>query len=177
MDSKPVELITADRVVSKPCSKCKLVKNVEEFSKDKSQKNGLNRTCKKCQQSLRKAHQVTSKGIKQRQTYSRTLNTRYRNAIRFAKYPWMLTQLEWESLIVDQLCHYCYAPLSNSQGSSLDRIDNSKGYQIGNVVPCCTPCNMTRGNRYTIEETEVMIDALMDYRRHQSTLSSQVPSC
>ena len=51
-------------------------------------------------------------------------------------------------------CHYCGAPPSNTTGlqevngqcrySGLDRVDNSKGYTLGNVVPCCHDCNCAK---------------------------------
>ena len=38
----------------------------------------------------------------------------------------------------NKVCHYC----SNSiKGVGIDRIDNSKGYEIDNCVPCCEWCN------------------------------------
>ena len=51
-------------------------------------------------------------------------------------------------------CHYCGAPPSNTQKSicgmgdyiysGLDLVDNSKGYILGNVVPCCETCNKAK---------------------------------
>lgn len=51
-------------------------------------------------------------------------------------------------------CHYCGAVPSNRVRykknkwfvyNGLDRIDNSIGYEIGNVVPCCWKCNVAKG--------------------------------
>jgi hypothetical protein len=39
----------------------------------------------------------------------------------------------------DQPCHYCGAPL---EGLHLDRVDNSQGYEAGNIVSCCPKCNV-----------------------------------
>lgn len=39
-------------------------------------------------------------------------------------------------------CHYCGRKINLL---SLDRIDNSKPYEIGNIVPCCKWCNYTKG--------------------------------
>lgn len=46
-------------------------------------------------------------------------------------------------------CHYCHAPPGHTfvhrqqtyRRSTLDRLDSSKGYVEGNVVPCCLQCN------------------------------------
>ncbi len=35
-------------------------------------------------------------------------------------------------------CHYCGSDISTI---GLDRIDNNKGYELSNVVPCCDRCN------------------------------------
>jgi hypothetical protein len=32
-------------------------------------------------------------------------------------------------------------------GNGIDRLDNTKGYILGNVVPCCSCCNMAKGKR------------------------------
>ena len=41
-------------------------------------------------------------------------------------------------------CHYCgdYPTVHNG----IDRVDSKRGYIIGNVVPCCTTCNMAKKN-------------------------------
>jgi hypothetical protein len=46
-------------------------------------------------------------------------------------------------LLVKQGCHYCGKERKKPNG--LDRVDNSMGYVIGNVVPCCWPCNKMKG--------------------------------
>jgi len=57
-------------------------------------------------------------------------------------------------------CHYCSCAIpwkeyvySNSKysggGYFLDRKENSQGYNIENVVVCCTDCNKAKGSRYS----------------------------
>ncbi len=46
------------------------------------------------------------------------------------------------------ICIYCKS--NNTLG--LDRIDNSKGHTIDNTNVCCNICNMTRGNRFSVEQ-------------------------
>ena len=43
-------------------------------------------------------------------------------------------------------CVYCGDPPSGSPiaRNTLDRIDSSGGYTAGNVVPCCTVCNLAK---------------------------------
>lgn len=52
-------------------------------------------------------------------------------------------------------CHYCKTPaVPRVSGkypkypySSLDRVDNTKGYLLENVVPCCAFCNRAKSDR------------------------------
>ena len=45
-------------------------------------------------------------------------------------------------------CYYC----QDKENIGLDRIDNEQGHCKKNVIPCCSLCNMTRGNRFSVEE-------------------------
>jgi len=45
-------------------------------------------------------------------------------------------------------CEYC----GSTKDVGLDRIDNTKGHHESNTVVCCALCNMTRGNRFTVEQ-------------------------
>lgn len=54
-----------------------------------------------------------------------------------------LTLSEFKGLLI-QSCHYCGSALPR-QGYGVDRVDNSKGYTMDNVVACCTLCNWTKG--------------------------------
>lgn len=52
--------------------------------------------------------------------------------------------------------------------SGADRIDNSIGHTIDNVVPCCTDCNITRGDRYSHEEMKIIGKAIAEALRLRS---------
>lgn len=60
-------------------------------------------------------------------------------------------------------CHYCTGSL-NEYGHSLDRKDNSKSYTVDNVVPCCTDCNRTKGDRLTYDEMVAVSNLLLQLR-------------
>lgn len=47
-----------------------------------------------------------------------------------------------------QPCIYC----GDTERIGLDRIDNSKGHLMNNVVPCCYDCNCARNANFTFEE-------------------------
>ena len=49
--------------------------------------------------------------------------------------------------------------------NGLDRIDNSKGYIVGNCAPCCFVCNRAKGT-LTYEEFKSWVNRLHDRFRH-----------
>lgn len=49
----------------------------------------------------------------------------------------------------DAPCHYCGGEVEQRLG--LDRVDSTKGYIPGNVVQCCTTCNMAKSN-HSVDE-------------------------
>jgi len=49
----------------------------------------------------------------------------------------------------DKPCTYCGEPIKTQIG--LDRVDNNKGYVLGNIVSCCGTCNMMKG-RFSFKE-------------------------
>ena len=53
---------------------------------------------------------------------------------------------------IKQPCYYCNCDISTSSGSGMDRIENSKGYLLDNVVPCCRNCNRIRGDTMSSAE-------------------------
>ncbi len=73
-----------------------------------------------------------------------------------------LTFDEYTSL-TSQPCVYCWGSLPET-GGGLDRIDNSLGYTIDNVLPCCTACNRIRGDYLTVTEMKGLTSTLYDTR-------------
>lgn len=63
------------------------------------------------------------------------------------------------------VCHYCgldnirWAEYANGP-YNLDRKDNSKGYEVGNLAVCCYKCNYRKNNFYSHEQF-VMISELL----------------
>jgi len=63
---------------------------------------------------------------------------------------WSISFEDFNKFLV-QDCYYCGGKLPET-GSGLDRKDNSRGYYIENVVPCCYTCNKIKGDNLTFEE-------------------------
>lgn len=88
-----------------------------------------------------------------RKAYTRTLKGLYTHATAAAKRRSLQWDLSFEqfSLLRGENCIYCQFQLPEV-GCGLDRKDNTQGYVISNVVPCCAICNFARNHHFTHEE-------------------------
>src|SRR3990167_8701685 len=127
------------QLVTKVCQICETKKTV---------KNWCGRTCDNCYRTKVRPHLKNSKYNALKQVHNRYLYLkRYCNRI---NRQFDLT-LEQFIEIRKNNCEYCEGPLSE-YGSGLDRSDNSKGYTLNNVVPCCKQCNWIKGPYLTKNE-------------------------
>ncbi len=98
--------------------------------------------------------------------YARSLSGLYTAFKRQANYRGIPYSMSFEEfhLVRGNPCYYCGGRLPEA-GVGLDRIDNNQGYTTSNVLPCCEVCNSTRNRHYSVEETKVMIEALLKFRK------------
>ena len=61
------------------------------------------------------------------------------------------------NLIISDNCIYCGHNPSPING--IDRVDNTKGYLVGNCVPCCVICNKAKAS-LTLEEFKNWVDKI-----------------
>ena len=61
-----------------------------------------------------------------------------------------LTLSQYSDLMKEKICFYCDGDISKESGSGLNRINNTKGYEVENVKPCCWVCNRIMNN-FTVE--------------------------
>jgi hypothetical protein len=88
-------------------------------------------------------------------------------------YEWGLTTQQFGS-IVNSPCIYCGAPPEErpsrwkkapiTRSSGIDRVDNNQGYVVGNVVPCCTRCNIMKRDH-----------SMMDFVAHCRAVAARFP--
>lgn len=92
--------------------------------------------------------------------YDISIKGRYRRGRARAKrkgLPWTLALADYASLI-EKPCHYCGEnPIKTPGAYGLDRKDNSLGYVLGNVVPCCWRCNRIRNNLFSEHEMRLIM--------------------
>ena len=126
----------------KKCSKCGQRRPVEKFYRDKRSKDGYESQCKLCRSIAQKS----------RRSGSKSRFSRYKSR---AKRDGIIFKLSYEEFkkITDQSCFYCgtYSENSVKDFCGIDRVNSSKGYIKGNIVPCCNVCNMMKGIMYQQE--------------------------
>jgi hypothetical protein len=164
---------------TKTCTKCKLSKSIDDFYRNKALKNILFSRCKKCSNKIkvarRKVYRATEIGRIRLSEQARVQNSRrhlptrkYALAKAIAKARQQEFNLNESEYITSQstLCHYCDDTLPKG-GIGLDRVDNNQGYINGNVLPCCTFCNIARSNNFSVSEMENFLGPAIKAIREQ----------
>ena len=78
---------------------------------------------------------------------------------KFRKMPFEVSLDDFRNIITSP-CVYCKGPITG-EGGGMDRLDNSRGYELDNVSPCCTECNRVRSSTYTPEEMRRVLGTAM----------------
>lgn len=102
--------------------------------------------------------------------YNATIEGRYRTLRRAASrraLPLLISKDEYRALMDEASCFFCGSLIDQSVGSGyyLDRINNSKGYYLNNVVVCCPKCNSLKSNNLSFEEMIFVVQALKLFRK------------
>jgi hypothetical protein len=102
----------------------------------------------------------TEKGQEYEYSRRRTAKSRWMRSkcnARTRKKEWTIPLEAYENIISNP-CKYCNSSIAKETGSGLDRIDNEKGYILGNVNPCCSSCNRRRSKSMSAQEFEIQTD-------------------
>ena len=99
-------------------------------------------------------------------TYKRTNKGRFASLKAKAKIRKIRVTLKLNEFILlrNKPCYYCGGALPDV-GHGLDRLINSIGYEKGNVISCCGPCNRIRGSDLTHEEMVAAMCAVLGHRK------------
>jgi len=120
------------------------------------------------QEKLKEGQRIYSRNNREKIIESRKwISTRFsegRSAAKNRGQFWNITKEQYTSLIHEG-CFYCGKSLENVKGYSLDRIHPDKHYELSNVLPCCGECNFIKGYNLTVDEAQVIISTLIDYRQ------------
>ena len=135
---------------TKRCFKCQVEKPFSEFWIIKGVPYS---NCKKCANESRNRWYRTERGRAHQHKQALHPAKRYGLAKYTARkrgFQFTVTKEEFCELI-RKPCVYCGSTLDKT-GSSMDRMDNTKGYLSDNVVPACGVCNYVKGDLFTFEE-------------------------
>jgi hypothetical protein len=150
----------------KTCSKCKALKEENQFIFIKPAQR-LGSWCRTCRSIATKNYSILHKSelkIKRNRynaehrelcralgrKFSATPKGKFSIYRRTAKFRNIGFEINYEDFLkfFNKDCYYCGIKID---GVGLDRIDNTKGYTLDNIVPCCNPCNVAKLT-YTAEE-------------------------
>ena len=169
----------------KKCSKCKIEKSFESFSKWCKSKDGLQTTCKTCQSNyfLNNKERIYANKNKNRKEYyweqkerHDRKKSRIKNRERYLflaaknrakKYNIEFT-IDISDVLIPEFCPLLKERLStemhigNSFSPSLDKIDSTKGYVPGNVWVISNKANRMKSNA-AAEELIIFAKSVLDY--------------
>lgn len=133
----------------KKCSKCGEIKELSEYHIDRQKRGGHRPDCRTCH-------------IKRGKLKHAAITSRFsalKGGARKRDYPVEIDKYDYAYIIATQFCKYCGdLPWSLINGASgIDRVNNSLGYVLGNVVACCGICNMAKGTFASDVEFEAHI--------------------
>ncbi|MBS6574788.1 HNH endonuclease [Parabacteroides goldsteinii] len=66
--------------------------------------------------------------------------------------------------ILKSKCIYC----GDTMKLGCDRIDNTKGHTMDNVVPCCYSCNVARFDNFTFEEMKIIGETIKKVKQNRN---------
>jgi len=134
---------------------CRLCYQKEYNNKNRDRINYLSRT-------WAKEHKNETK------LYVRTTRSKFNNLKSKAKSRnlyFNINESEYANMI-KLSCYYCNGFFSLPEtGGGLDRLNNELGYDINNIVSCCEICNKTRNDNWSPEETKIIVQAGITFRK------------
>ena len=152
----------------KTCNHCKVAQPLTGFTKSVRAADGLSPRCRRCVS----LQNVTDKPRQYRRAYRASDKggfSKHKRSARVRGIESELTLIDYVRLRQTKTCPFCGCVLlvgaaqvkgSPHPGSfSLDRIDNARGYVVGNVRAVCFLCNGTKG-RHTPETWAACVNGI-----------------
>ena len=131
----------------KYCTGCKKDKSLDEYGSDASRPDGMKWRCKECCNAKQRVRRDTKESkIKESirmKKYGQTKKgkySQYKSNAKARAYSFNLTYEEF-CTFWQQPCFYCDGDIHTV---GIDRIDNTLGYSLDNIVSCCGLCNQMK---------------------------------
>lgn len=126
-----------------------------------------------------KSNSLTGLNADHKKAAQTLLMAQMRNKAKSRNYSFDLT-FEQFIEIIHKPCSYCGLESSNNIKSykhtlpynGIDRVDNEKGYVLGNVVPACKTCNQAK-HRNTFKFFREWLERVMEFKRQEAGIWDQ----
>lgn len=127
-------------------------------------------------QSLQRCGKCESCAYKGPRTYRRLrpFEARYNSLVSRGRHPVQITYEQFVSFTDIRECHYCgdsiiWSPfrganLEHSTATNLDRMDNSRPYEMDNLVVCCLRCNKAKNTHFTYDEWQELGNVIRSWK-------------
>lgn len=164
----------------KKCLKCGEVKELSEFHKNNTRRDGLQERCKKCrsihgaifyqnnrEKKLKQGREYKNNNReaiqKHDREYKKTPPGKFASYKGSAKKKGRAFELDFETFksLVLANCYHC-----GGEGYGVDRLDSSEGYTISNSVPCCSECNYSKRHH----DEEVWVKHIVKIIEHKGLM-------
>lgn len=163
------------------CHRCKTVKpaTADHFLRDRSRPLGLAYECRSCHSERKHGRdrrkerwgnltdEQRAKRIERMRRWAATPKGRalflvkaYQRIDKAKGHECNVTTAYLLDHIFTRFCVYC----GTTEQLGCDRVDNSKGHTVDNVVPACADCNIMRGDRFSHQEMLVIGQAVSAVR-------------
>jgi hypothetical protein len=144
--------VSHKELTERHCSACGRLLPIDNFFRDRLQATGHRSRCRDCSREYQRDYLTRRKatGWRLKWTTPQQLHREYRRGARVRGLSFKLTVQDLESFW-RRPCAYCGEAIETV---GLDRVDNTRGYELGNVVPCCHTCNLWKGTRTVAEFRE-----------------------
>lgn len=157
--------LRTEGIDTKVCAKCNIEKPKEEFRKRKCIAYDEYVCMSYCHACLAVRQAVRNVRVRSRWLYSKSAAIK-RGGVEW----WDISEKDY-SYLLSKPCHYCHGPL-NKMGRGLDRKNNSVGYLLSNVVPCCKSCNTMKSDYLSYEEMMLLSPILQTIRKKRLELTA-----
>jgi len=134
--------------VNKTCTNCNKNYEIKRWQDNRKKPKGRLFCSQKCHGEHRSRHAIyQTKNYSPNRNPSNVLFTNYKTVAKKRGFDFSLTKEQFLKLI-KQNCFYCGSPPQRRKhydsyynANGVDRMDNERGYDVENVVPCCLVCN------------------------------------
>ena len=125
--------------MDKKCTYCYTIKDFKEFHRNPCTLDKLQSQCKACCSVKTKVYRSTHKIAHNNyiRTAPRAKFNAYKAGAKQRKLPFSLSFTEFLAFWQNP-CYYCKDAIAVI---GIDRINNTLGYSLNNIVPCCRICN------------------------------------